>query len=74
MVPGHGAPTTLDQAKADTRDYLINLRNAMRTYIDEGGDVVGSVDIDQSDFSYVDQFDALARRNAQTAFEQMEWE
>lgn len=74
VVPGHGAPTTLDQAQADTRDYLINLRNAMRTYIDEGGDIVGSVDIDQSDFSYLDQFDALARRNAQTAFEQMEWE
>ena len=74
VVPGHGAPTTLDQAQADTRDYLINLRNAMRTYIDEGGDVVGSVDIDQSDFSYLDQFNALARRNAQTAFEQMEWE
>ena len=74
VVPGHGAPTTLDQAQADTRDYLINLRNAMRTYIDQGGDVVGSVDIDQSDFSYLDQFDALARRNAQTAFEQMEWE
>lgn len=74
VVPGHGAPTTLDQARADTRDYLINLRNAMRTYIDEGGDIVGSVDIDQSDFSYLDQFDALARRKAQTAFEQMEWE
>jgi glyoxylase-like metal-dependent hydrolase (beta-lactamase superfamily II) len=74
LVPGHGAPTTLDRAQADTRDYLVNLRDRMRKYIDEGGDIVGSVEIDQNDFSYLDQFDALARRNAQTAFEQMEWE
>lgn len=74
VVPGHGAPTTLEQAQADTRDYLVNLREQMRRYIDEGGDIVGSVEIDQSAFSYLDQFDALARRNAQTAFEQMEWE
>lgn len=46
----------------------------MRAYIDEGGDIIGSVKVDQSAFAYLDQFDALAGRNAQAVFEQMEWE
>ena len=74
LIPGHGSPTTVEQAQADTRDYLINLREKMRAYIDQGGDITGSVEIDQGAFSYLDQFEALARRNAQTAYEQMEWE
>jgi glyoxylase-like metal-dependent hydrolase (beta-lactamase superfamily II) len=74
LVPGHGPVTDLATARADTRDYLINLRNKMRAYIDDGGDIIGSVEVDQSDFSYLDQFESLARRNAQTVFEQMEWE
>lgn len=74
LVPGHGPATTLAQAQADTRDYLLNLRSQMRDYIDAGGDIIGSVDVDQSDFTYLDQFDALAGRNAQAAFAEMEWE
>lgn len=74
LVPGHGPATTLAQAQADTRDYLLNLRSQMRDYIDAGGDIIGSVDVDQSDFAYLDQFDALAGRNAQAAFAEMEWE
>ena len=74
VVPGHGPPTDLATAEADTRDYLANLRAAIRAHIDAGGDIFGSVDVDQSDFSYLAQFDALARRNAQAVFERMEWE
>ena len=74
LVPGHGPATTLAQAQADTRDYLQNLRDRMREHIDVGGDIVGSVDVDQSAFAYLDQFDALAGRNAQAVFQQMEWE
>lgn len=74
VVPGHGPLTTLAQAQADTRDYLQNLRDKMRAHIDEGGDIIGSVTVDQSAFAYLDQFDALAGRNAQTVFQQMEWE
>lgn len=74
LVPGHGPATDLAQAQRDTRDYLSNLRDAMRAYIDEGGDIIGAVEVDQSDFADLDQFDSLARRNAQTVFEQMEWE
>lgn len=74
LIPGHGPATTLAHAQADTRDYLQNLRDRMREYIDMGGDIIGSVDVDQSAFAYLDQFDALAGRNAQAVFQQMEWE
>ncbi|MHA6263287.1 MBL fold metallo-hydrolase [Arenibacterium sp. CAU 1754] len=74
LIPGHGPATTLGRAQADTRDYLTNLRDRMRDHIDAGGDIIGSVEVDQSAFSYLDQFDALAGRNAQSVFQQMEWE
>jgi len=74
LVPGHGDPATLDRARADTRDYLVNLRRRIREHIDGGGGIIGAVDIEQSAFSYLENFDALARRNAQTVFQQMEWE
>lgn len=74
VIPGHGPATTLAEARTDTRDYLVNLRDRIRDHIDAGGDIIRSVDVDQSTFSYLDQFEALAGRNAQAVFEQMEWE
>lgn len=74
VVPGHGDPTTLDRARADTYDYLVNLRDRMREHIDAGGDAIGSVRVDQSTFSHLEQFEVLAGRNAQQVFTEMEWE
>lgn len=74
VIPGHGPATTLAEARTDTRDYLVNLRDRIRDHIDGGGDIIKSVDVDQSTFSHLDQFEALAGRNAQAVFEQMEWE
>jgi glyoxylase-like metal-dependent hydrolase (beta-lactamase superfamily II) len=74
VIPGHGPATTLAQARADTRDYLANLRARMREHIDAGGDIIGSVDVDQAEFSHLEQFEALAGRNAQAVFQQMEWD
>ena len=74
VVPGHGDPTTLAKAKADTYDYLANLRDKIRVHIDDGGDIIGSVDVDQSAFSHLENFDTLAKRNAQQVFTEMEWE
>lgn len=74
VVPGHGHATTLHKATADTYDYLVNLRTQIGHMIDEGGDIMDAPKIDQSAFSYLEQFDSLAGRNAQTAYEQMEWE
>jgi glyoxylase-like metal-dependent hydrolase (beta-lactamase superfamily II) len=74
VVPGHGHATTMKVARADTYDYLMNLREKIAEHIDKGGDIISSVAVDQSRFSYLEQFDSLARRNAQTAYQQMEWE
>lgn len=74
VVPGHGGPTDLDRARADTRDYLANLRQRMRDHIDSGGDIMTAPQVDQSAFEHLEQFDALAGRNAQQVFTEMEWE
>lgn len=74
VVPGHGDPTTLQRARADTYDYLVKLREQMREHIDAGGDIIGSVEVDQAAFRHLEQFEALAGRNAQAVFQEMEWE
>lgn len=74
VVPGHGHATTMEQARTDTYDYLMNLRAQIGSLLDEGGDIMDAPEVDQSEFAYLEQFEALAGRNAQSAFQQMEWE
>lgn len=74
VVPGHGQATTMQQARADTYDYLMNLRSKIGTLIDTDRDIMDAPKVDQSAFGYLEQFEALAGRNAQTAYQQMEWE
>lgn len=74
VVPGHGHVTTMARARADTFDYLTNLRARIAALIEDGGDIIAAPLVDQSAFAYLEQFDSLAGRNAQTAFQQMEWE
>ncbi len=74
IVPGHGAPTDLAGATRDTYDYLINIRTVMADYIDNGGDIIESVKVDQAAFTYLQNFEQLAGRNAQEVFSHMEWE
>ncbi len=74
IVPGHGRAGTLVQATAQTLDYLLNLRKQMAKHIENGGDMIGSVKVDQSAFSKLEQFDALSRRNAQQVYSEMEFE
>ena len=74
IVPGHGAPTDLAGATADTYDYLVNLRTQMGVYIDNGGDIIDSVNVEQGAFSYLENFEGLAKRNAQQVYSEMEWE
>lgn len=74
VVPGHGHATTLEKAKADTYAYLVNLREKIAEHIEGGGDMIGSVEVDQSGFAYLELFETLARRNAQQVYSDMEWE
>ncbi|MBV1862901.1 MAG: MBL fold metallo-hydrolase [Rhodobacteraceae bacterium] len=74
VVPGHGHATDLAGATKDTYDYLTNLRTQMATFIEDGGEITDSIHLDQSAFSYLANFEGLAKRNAQATFGQMEWE
>lgn len=74
VVPGHGHATTMEQARSDTYDYLMLLRSEIGMLIESGGDILAAPNIDQSSFRHLEQFESLAGRNAQTVFQQMEWE
>lgn len=52
----------------------MNLRAQIEALLDEGGDIMAAPQVNQAAFSYLEQFDSLAGRNAQTAFQKMEWE
>jgi len=71
----HGNPGDLAGAKADSYyNYLVFLREAVQTFIDRGNGIEDVGKIDQSHYSYLDNFDSLKGRNAQRVFEEMEWE
>ena len=74
LVPGHGPPTSVEHATRDTYDYLVFLRRAVAGFIDAGGGIEAIGDIDQSPFSYLENYEALKGRNAQRVFDELEWE
>ena len=74
VVGGHGEPADLAKATADTYDYLVFLRQAVQTLMDAGHGMEDIGSIDQSRFSYLDNYDSLKGRNAQRVFEELEWE
>ncbi len=74
LVPGHGDVTDLKRARKETYDYLVALRGQMAAHIENGGDMIGSVKVDQSAFSHLENFGELAKRNAQQVFAEMEFE
>lgn len=74
VIPGHGHPTNMAQVRRYTRDYLVFLRNAVQTLLDEGDDLEAAYKIDQSRYAHLDTFEELSSRNAGRLFEQMEFE
>jgi len=74
IVPGHGGVTDLPKATRETHDYLVNLRTRIGAMIEDGGNIMDAPKIDQSAWAYLAQFEALAGRNAQATYEEMEWE
>lgn len=74
LVPGHGQVTTLEKAKADTYDYLVFLRNLVLDFMNRGGGIEDVGKLDQSRFSYLQNYDTLKGRNAQKVYEELEWE
>lgn len=65
VVPGHGHVTNLEEALRDSYDYLVYLRSAVQQRIDEGAfdPVEASQALDQSRFSYLENYDNLRFRS-----------
>ena len=74
IVPGHGRPAGLAEARAQTRDYLVFLRQAVGDLIEAGGMLADVGKIDQSRFAHLAVADQIAGRNAHQVFQVMEWE
>ena len=74
IVPGHGHAGDLATATRDTYDYLRFLREQVGALLENGGDMLDSYDIDQSEFSHLKLLDRIGRRNAQAVYGQMEFE
>ena len=74
IVPGHGRPTDLKRAKAETRDYLVHLRTEIGKLLEEGRPMEDGIKIDQSAFRHLAVFEQIAKRNAQNVYMQMEFE
>lgn len=74
IVGGHGNPGDLEKATTDSYDYLTFLRQSVEKFIEAGGGIEEVGKIDQSRFSYLQNYEALKGRNAQRVYEELEWE
>lgn len=74
IIPGHGNPATLEQAKQDTYGYLKMLRDSVSEFMENGGIIQDVSKIDQSKYFYLENFDLLKGRNVQQVYQEMEWE
>lgn len=65
FVPGHGKPAKLSAFQWSTRDYLALLHTHMAKMVEQGVSMDDAIKkLDQSKFSKLADFDALAGRNA----------
>lgn len=74
VVPGHGHVTTLIEATAHTYDYLVFLRQAVAEFMANGGGIENIGKLEQSQFSFLENYETLKGRNAQRVYEELEWE
>jgi len=74
IVPGHGPVTDLAEARKDTHDYLVFLRETVGNFMESGGDISDIGALDQSRFVYLESYELIKGRNAQQVFQEMEWE
>ena len=74
VIPGHGAVSTLPKLSEQTYSYLVHLRQGVREFLDNDGDLVDIRTVDQSAFSHLLNYEGIAPGNALRVFQQMEWE
>jgi len=65
VVPGHGAVTNIDRTMRDSYDYLVFLRSAVTKRFADGAfdPVEASQNLDQSRFSYLQNYEDLGLRS-----------
>jgi glyoxylase-like metal-dependent hydrolase (beta-lactamase superfamily II) len=75
VVPGHGAPATLDKARKETRDYLARLRGHMKKAVDAGDDIQAAIQsLDDREHAYLAVYPELRGPNASRAYLEAEME
>jgi glyoxylase-like metal-dependent hydrolase (beta-lactamase superfamily II) len=75
IVPGHGNVCDLAKARAQTKDYLLLLRNHMRQALDRGVDLQTAIDtLDQGAYRHLANYDSLRGGNASRVYLEMEVE
>jgi len=74
IIPGHGAPTTLEVLDRETRGYLVFLRDAVIEILERGGGLDEAYSIDQSDYAYLDTYEELAAKNAGRVYQHLEFD
>ena len=75
VVPGHGRVTDLATAQADTRDYLMALRNHMKKAVDDGVDMSTAIKtLDNKPFLHLLNAADLMPGNASRTYLEMERE
>lgn len=75
IVPGHGKLTDSKTATRDTRDYIMTLRDGAQAVLAKNGSLQDAVaKTDQSKFTYLLNFELLAKRNMNQVFTEMEQE
>ena len=75
IVPGHGRVCTLEQARRETRDYLVALRAHMKRAVDEGEDISEAIkSFDARPFSQLLNAAELMPGNASRVYLELERE
>lgn len=75
IIPGHGGPTTLAQARKDTRDLLLALRQHMGKAVEEMKDMDSAIkSLDPAPFKYLLHADVWLPQLANRTFLDMEKE
>lgn len=75
IIPGHGSPTTnMNELRKYTKDYLVYMREQIGEILDDDGSAQDAYKVDQSAYSHLDTFNALALQNAGRIFRSMEFE
>ena len=73
FIPGHGKPAKLAEFEKSTLAYLSLLDEHMSEMVANGVDMQDAIiRLDQSAFSYLDNYDELAGRNANRAYQEAE--